>query len=119
MPGQKVQDEKGTQARSILKVRNVVKELKSARGPEWVEWRSGKSCEEGAESPAVKRCGDRGVPSREERPLQRLQDRKGEIRRARLEMLTLPHGPFGCLPEPCSFNCIRIITSEWEGNTLH
>lgn len=82
MPGQKVQDEKGTQARSILKVRNVVKELKSARGPEWVEWRcvwrSGKSCEEGAESLAVKRCGDRGVPSREERPLQRLQGRKGE-----------------------------------------
>lgn len=55
MPGQKVQDEKGTQARSILKVRNVVKELKSARGPEWVEWRSGKSCEEGAESPAVRK----------------------------------------------------------------
>lgn len=28
MPGQKAQEEKGTQARSILKVRNVVKELK-------------------------------------------------------------------------------------------
>lgn len=54
MLGQKAQEEKGTQARSILKVRNVVKELKSVRGPEWVEWRcvwrSGKSCEEGAES---------------------------------------------------------------------